>query len=330
MNDSPNSNEPFRPELPLEMLPTAENVGDSTPARANPPESQGWWKPFRAKHPISWIPTVVLPFVLIPASIVVSIVVIVVLILVKSSPETLSNPDLVEAEIERILTEPIGFFVSIFSMQLTMLLPVGALALLSREGVRRRLNLTLGNISLWTWPLLVLSIAAVGIGMDQITQLLGVEASDHLESLMESISTLMVSDPLLVLFSIAFLPGLCEELCYRGYIQHRLVRSWNPLFGILFASVFFAAAHLDPLHVILVFPMGLWMGIVSWRCGSIIPAILGHMLNNAFASIQTLPEVAAWSEVNGMLIALIGAVFFIVGTILVTLRPGAKEMPAVA
>lgn len=315
--------EPYRPELPLE-LPVAAIVAPSSDPAPAPTPSQNWWKPFRAKHPVSWIPTALLPFVLLPASLIMSAIVAIALLALQSSPEVLSDPERTVSELERMLVEPTGFFVSVLSMQLMMLVPIGLLALMSREGFRQRLHLTRGHLSFWTWPFLVLSIVSIGIGMDLITRLLEIEASDHLKVLSESISGLMVSDPWLVLFTIAFMPGLCEELCYRGYIQHRLVRSWNPIFGILFASTFFALAHFDPLHIALVFPMGIWLGIVSWRCGSIIPSILGHMANNGLASLFSIPACMSWSEENTTLITAVGLCCFVIGVLVIAFAPSSQ------
>ena len=79
-------------------------------------------------------------------------------------------------------------------------------------------------------------------------------------------------------------PALCEELLFRGYVQTRLTRVIGASrSGIFVASLLFAAFHIDLVHVIAVFPMGLFFG---WRLGEavrIFPAMLGHFVNNVIS-----------------------------------------------
>jgi membrane protease YdiL (CAAX protease family) len=87
------------------------------------------------------------------------------------------------------------------------------------------------------------------------------------------------------LLCIAVMPAFSEEWLFRGYVQTRLAQRWTPWLAILVSSILFAVFHLDPVHVLAVFPMGLWLGFISWRCGSIIPAMLAHTYNNALSLI---------------------------------------------
>jgi membrane protease YdiL (CAAX protease family) len=83
-------------------------------------------------------------------------------------------------------------------------------------------------------------------------------------------------------------PAVCEELLFRGYVQTRLTRSFGPVIGILLASFLFAAFHFDIVHVIAVFPMGLFLGWISWRSGSLFPAMLGHFVNNVISVVAVI------------------------------------------
>jgi len=69
-------------------------------------------------------------------------------------------------------------------------------------------------------------------------------------------------------------------LLFRGYIQTRLVHVIGPLGGIVISSLMFAAFHMDWVHVIAVFPLGLFLGFIAWRGGSLLPAMLAHFFNN--------------------------------------------------
>jgi hypothetical protein len=87
------------------------------------------------------------------------------------------------------------------------------------------------------------------------------------------------------LLCIAVVPAFSEEWLFRGYVQTRLAQRWSPWLAILVSSLLFAVFHLDPVHVLAVFPMGLWLGFISWRCGSIIPAMIAHTYNNSLSLI---------------------------------------------
>ena len=84
---------------------------------------------------------------------------------------------------------------------------------------------------------------------------------------------------------IGLTPAICEELLFRGYMQTRLVKSFGASAGIFVSSALFALLHMDFVHVIAVFPLGLFLGWVTWRSGSLFPAILGHFVNNSISVV---------------------------------------------
>lgn len=64
----------------------------------------------------------------------------------------------------------------------------------------------------------------------------------------------------------SLIPGICEEVLFRGFAQTRFVARWGEVRGIALASLFFAAMHGSVALVIL--PGGVWFGLVAWRTGS--------------------------------------------------------------
>jgi hypothetical protein len=86
----------------------------------------------------------------------------------------------------------------------------------------------------------------------------------------------------------SFAAPLFEELVFRGTLWGLLERALPPPVVLLITSVIFAAYHVDPIHVILAFPVGLLIGWVRMTSGSIYPAILLHFVNNTLAIVLLL------------------------------------------
>jgi membrane protease YdiL (CAAX protease family) len=86
--------------------------------------------------------------------------------------------------------------------------------------------------------------------------------------------------PLVVLWpSFALVPGVAEELLFRGVLQGALGRN---LRGILIAGTAFALFHIDPVHVVGVLPLGLFLSWVAYRSSTLV-SIFAHVANNSLA-----------------------------------------------
>jgi len=96
----------------------------------------------------------------------------------------------------------------------------------------------------------------------------------------------------LVLLSLSILPGICEEVLFRGGLQGLLERKgvWK---GIFLTSLIFSLCHGNPWHFLELTIAGILLGVVVFRTGSILPAMLLHASSNAAAvlSFYFLPEV---------------------------------------
>ena len=82
---------------------------------------------------------------------------------------------------------------------------------------------------------------------------------------------------------LGILAPLAEELVFRGLLYGWLAGRWNNLVAFVISSLAFAAAHTEPVHILLVLPLGFWFGWLRWRTGSLVPTIVAHMINNTIA-----------------------------------------------
>jgi len=96
-----------------------------------------------------------------------------------------------------------------------------------------------------------------------------------------------------VLF-IALVPGFVEETLFRGYIQRRLLKRWSPAVAILVTTVLFAIMHIMPHAVVNAFVIGLWLGVLAWRTGSVWPGIVSHAFINGSWNIWQIGKVLGY------------------------------------
>ena len=89
----------------------------------------------------------------------------------------------------------------------------------------------------------------------------------------------------LSLLLLAVLAPLVEELVFRGLLYGWLVGRWGKTVAWIVSSLAFAAAHTEPAHIVLVFPLGLLFGWLRQRTDSLLPSLVAHIANNSLALV---------------------------------------------
>lgn len=84
------------------------------------------------------------------------------------------------------------------------------------------------------------------------------------------------------LLLIGILPGVCEELLFRGYFLNSF-KKMGPYAAIILSAVLFAVFHMDMYRLLPVLLLGLWFGYLAYTSRSIYPTMLAHALNNSAA-----------------------------------------------
>lgn len=96
-------------------------------------------------------------------------------------------------------------------------------------------------------------------------------------------------------FTLCLLAPLVEELVFRGAILRALLgvfsRHWV---AIAVSAAIFAIVHLNPAQMPHAFLMGLLLGWMYYRTGSILPGVVVHWVNNtvAYAIYVLMPQTA--------------------------------------
>lgn len=135
--------------------------------------------------------------------------------------------------------------------------------------------------------------ALVGVGVVPVAQLLYIlqsviwpAAGDSSAEAMKLFLPSVQAHPVLTAIVVGAMAGLCEELLYRGPIQAALTRRLPVTFGLCATAALFSAAHMDAHGFPLRFLLGLLLGYVVLRGGSIFPAMLLHAMYDATQMAQ--------------------------------------------
>ncbi|MBL8761534.1 MAG: CPBP family intramembrane metalloprotease [Phycisphaerae bacterium] len=117
-------------------------------------------------------------------------------------------------------------------------------------------------------------------------------------------STMPVASAAVWILYIGLFPGVCEEMLFRGLIFRRFMRRWGVVASLAASSTLFAIAHVDPPAMALAFTLGVWLGYLTWRTGSILPSIATHIAVNSLWNLgQIVLRQAGLSEQTNWIIA---------------------------
>lgn len=92
--------------------------------------------------------------------------------------------------------------------------------------------------------------------------------------------------PVIAVISIAILPGILEELLFRGIILDGFLKNYKPGKAIFISALFFGCFHLNPWQFIGAFAGGLLLGWTYWKTRSLLLCMLMHAINNLSALLQ--------------------------------------------
>ena len=96
------------------------------------------------------------------------------------------------------------------------------------------------------------------------------------------------------MFVIAIVPGIFEELAFRGVILTGLQKDSRPSSAIFVSAFFFGITHGILQQSLNAFIIGLLLGYIAVRCGSLIPTIIMHVLHNGITVLVARSESQEW------------------------------------
>lgn len=196
-----------------------------------------------------------------------------------------------------ILQDSLGFYVSVLVSELLvfLLIPLG-LSRLFDTGWKEWIRQPHLSAFFWIWSVVtVISFAVVQSNLPVLFDRLYPIPRLEFEFLRRYLTADTPLGWLMVFLVGALVPAVCEEVTFRGLIQTGLRRSYGARHAVVWSGFLFALLHLNPWNFLGLWFLGVFLGYLRERTGSIRPAIILHMLNNAFALIVfSLQDEETW------------------------------------
>jgi membrane protease YdiL (CAAX protease family) len=176
-----------------------------------------------------------------------------------------------------------------------LLLPVSSLIVFRWPGVRDRLRVRSTRprwfavaLLLWVGVLIVSALVYAGIGLA-----LGSWAAPFLELVREvtdiaRFHAATLVDWSLLLVRALLLAGVAEELLFRGILFGWLRRRLSAWPVILITTALFTVEHIYPLVFPLAILLGLTLGWLREKSGSILPGLMLHILTDSLLFVVAL------------------------------------------
>jgi membrane protease YdiL (CAAX protease family) len=102
---------------------------------------------------------------------------------------------------------------------------------------------------------------------------------------------------------VAIFAPIFEEWLCRGMVLRGLLTKMNPVWAIVISALFFAVIHGNPWQALNAFLIGVLMGYVYYKTGSLILTMIIHFVNNGTAvilsNIESLKDYEYWIDILG-------------------------------
>jgi membrane protease YdiL (CAAX protease family) len=121
------------------------------------------------------------------------------------------------------------------------------------------------------------------LGLFEVQYALWAPPPGYLEAfqrLHEALRPRSAADALASIVAIAVAPAVCEELVLRGIVLTALLPGLGSIGAVATSAALFALIHLDPYRSAFTFALGLALGALRVRTGSLLAPILAHALVN--------------------------------------------------
>ncbi|MEQ9378499.1 MAG: type II CAAX endopeptidase family protein [Imperialibacter sp.] len=131
-----------------------------------------------------------------------------------------------------------------------------------------------GKVPFMTVVVGLIMTLALSVLIDPITELIPMP-----ESIKKMFEALMQPN-IFSFITIVIMAPLLEEAFFRGVVLEGFLRNYSPWKAIIWSSMIFGAAHMNPWQTISASLIGVLIGWIYVKTNSLIPGIILHFFNN--------------------------------------------------
>jgi membrane protease YdiL (CAAX protease family) len=111
---------------------------------------------------------------------------------------------------------------------------------------------------------------------------------EPIKKLFEELSKVLIRadspvELLAVIFVVAVVPSIVEELLFRGLIQKIFERLMSPIVSAILAGTIFGLYHMNPFEIVPLIGLGVFFGLLRYRSQSLFLPMSAHFFNNFIA-----------------------------------------------
>ncbi len=177
---------------------------------------------------------------------------------------------------------------------------------------------TITDFNMMSFIAVLLGAVGTYVCTDYLATFISILRPDWLESMAEiQESAGFLNEPSVILILYVCIMGpISEEIMFRGLTYHYLKKALPVWLAIIMQAVFFALAHMNILQGIYTFLMGLLLGVIAEKTGSIVWGMIVHIIVNiigTYASYVELPDLAIFVWIGilaGVIVFTITAFYF--------------------
>ncbi len=175
---------------------------------------------------------------------------------------------------------------------------------------RARLRLLPSRTTAQGVATMIVGILALSQGLESMAMLSGVGTGAALDWMTRALASASARGVFLAVIVIGMFAPVGEELFFRGYMLTRLRGAWSAGPAVLVTALAFGLIHGELVHGLLAAGIGLYLGVVVERAGSVVPAVICHAVNN---TVSVLLSAAVGSpqalRTHAVLLVISSAVF---------------------
>ncbi len=143
------------------------------------------------------------------------------------------------------------------------------------------------------------SVAVVGDEIDRIVQIFLPMPPELMDGIIAGLQAETALDWVLLILGAVIIASIAEEMIFRGFFQVTLEMKGDITRAVMIASFTWTITHLNIYWMIQIFIMGVIIGFLAWRTGSIIPPIIVHGINNLLSLIwHNFGDETDWFELG--------------------------------